>query len=109
MKDFYDVWMYSNHLDFKADMLLKAIGATSKNRRTPVPAEEIEALTTRFAEHHRIQWNAFVKKIGEGELVDAFGRIVEEIRASAMPPLSSLSRGEKLVQQWKAGSGWITE
>jgi hypothetical protein len=28
MKDFYDVWIYSNHLDFNTDMLLKAIDAT---------------------------------------------------------------------------------
>ena len=45
MKDFYDVWIYSNHLDFNTDTLLKAIDATFKNRRTPVPAEEFEALT----------------------------------------------------------------
>src|SRR5690606_31962015 len=44
MKDFYDVWMCSQHLDFEADALLNAIGATFKNRETPVSAEEFEAL-----------------------------------------------------------------
>jgi hypothetical protein len=39
MKDFYDVWICSKHLDFNTDTLLKAIDATFKNRETPVPAE----------------------------------------------------------------------
>ncbi len=49
MKDFYDVWIYSNHLDFNTDTLLKAKDATFKNRETPVPAGEFEALSRSFA------------------------------------------------------------
>jgi predicted nucleotidyltransferase component of viral defense system len=109
MKDFYDVWMCSNHLDFEADTLLSAISATFKNRKTPVPADEFEALTATFVEQHRVQWNAFMKKIGENQLIDAFGNIVEEIRAFAMPALSSLARGEMVAQRWRAGKGWIPE
>ena len=107
MKDFYDVWICSNHLDFDADTLLKAIEATFKNRETPVPAEDVEALTTAFAEGHRVQWNAFVRKIGEIELIDAFGRIVNDVKVFAMPALGSLASGERLTKQWKAGLGWV--
>jgi len=106
MKDFYDVWVCSKHLDFDADTLLKAIDATFKNRETPVPADEVEALTTAFAEEHRVQWNAFVRKIGENELVDAFGRVVDDVKTFAKPALRSLAGGEKLTKQWKAGQGW---
>lgn len=105
MKDFYDVWMCSTHLDFNTSTLLGAIEATFRNRETPVPAEEFEALTRAFAEKHRVQWNAFVKKIGEGNLVDALGNVVDEIKAFAMPALSSLSRGEKLSKDWKNRQG----
>ncbi len=107
MKDFYDVWICSTHLDFNADALLKAIDATFKNRKTPVPADDVEALTTAFAERHRVQWNAFVRKIGENELIDAFGRIVDDVRVFAMPVLRSLASGERLAQQWIAGRGWV--
>jgi len=100
MKDFYDVWICSNHLDFNADTLLK-------NRETPVPAGEFEALTINFVRGHRIQWNAFVKNIGEGELTDEFGKVVEDLKIFALPVLRSLARGEKLTKQWKAGSGWV--
>ena len=106
MKDFYDVWIYSNHLDFNTDTLLKAIDATFKNRETPVPAKEFEALSRRFAEQHRVQWNAFVKKIGEHDLTDAFVKVVEKIETFASPLLRSLTHGETLSQQWKAGIGW---
>jgi predicted nucleotidyltransferase component of viral defense system len=107
MKDFYDVWMCSKHLNFETGMLLKAISATFKNRETAVPAEEIEAFTASFTDQHRVQWNAFVKKIGEGALVDAFGNVVEEIKAFAMPAFSSLARSEALTRKWRAGEGWV--
>jgi hypothetical protein len=83
------------------------IGATFKNRGTPIPAEGFEALTANFADQHRAQWNAFVRKMGEDELTDAFGKVVTEIRIFALPLLRSLARSERLVQQWKAGNGWV--
>jgi hypothetical protein len=63
MKDFYDAWICSKHLDFNAGTLLKAISATFKNRETPVPAQEFEALTITFAGAHRVQWNAFAMSL----------------------------------------------
>lgn len=107
MKDFYDVWICSNHLDFQANELLNAIDATFKNRETPVPADEVEALTAPFVEGHQVQWNAFVKKIGETELIDEFGKIVNDVKVFAMPALHALAGGERLTKQWKAGRGWV--
>jgi predicted nucleotidyltransferase component of viral defense system len=108
MKDFYDVWIYSNHLDFNTDTLLKAIDATFKNRETPVPPGEFEALSRSFAEEHRVQWNAFVKKIGEHQLTDAFAKVVEKLETFVTPLLRSLAHGEKPMPQWKAGNGWAS-
>ncbi len=107
MKDFYDVWVCSNHLDFSADALLKAIDATFKNRDTPVPADEVEALTTAFVQTHRVQWNPFVRRIGETELIDTFGRVVDDLKNFAMPALHSLASGGTLSKHWKAGRGSV--
>jgi predicted nucleotidyltransferase component of viral defense system len=107
MKDFYDVWICSKHLEFNTDTLLKAISATFKNRETPVPAEEFDAISEKFAEEHRAQWNAFVKKIGEGELIDTLGKIVADLRNFAMPLLRSVARGEKFAEKWSTKKGWI--
>lgn len=106
MKDFYDVWICSKYLDFNTDTLFAAIEATFNNRETSPPAEEFEALTTNFVERHRVQWNAFVKKLGEHELIDAFGKVVEDLKTFAMPVFRSLAHDEKPTQRWKAGTGW---
>ena len=106
MKDFYDLWICSKHLDFNADTLLKAIDATFRNRDTPVPGEEFEALTANFAAGHRVQWNAFARKMGENDLSDAFDKIIEDLKLFVIPALRSLARGETLAQHWKAGGGW---
>jgi Nucleotidyl transferase AbiEii toxin, Type IV TA system len=63
MKDFYDVWTYSNHLDFNAETLLKAIDAALKNRATPMPADEFESFSRDFVEEHRVQWNAWMERL----------------------------------------------
>jgi predicted nucleotidyltransferase component of viral defense system len=107
MKDFYDVWICSNHLDFDGDTLRKALEATFQNRETPVPAEEFEALTTDFVESHQVQWNAFVKKIGADDLTDSFGKVIGGLRTFAMPVFRSLGRREKFTLQWMAGKGWV--
>ena len=109
MKDFYDVWICSKHLDFNDGTLFKAVDATFKNRKTTIPIGEVRAFTTAFAERHRVQWNAFAKKVGEDDLVDAFERIAEDIRIFAMPVFVWLARGHSTAQNWKAGRGWVAE
>lgn len=50
--------------------------------------------------------NAFVRKIGEGDLIDAFSKVVADLKVFALPALRAVAREEKLTQQWKAGTGW---
>jgi hypothetical protein len=106
MKDFYDIWICSKHLDFDGDTLRDAVVATFRNRETSVPAEEPEALTVDFVAEHRVQWNAFVKKIGEDALIDAFGGVVADLKNFVMPVVRSMWRDEKLAAHWRAGKGW---
>jgi hypothetical protein len=108
MKDFYHVWICSNHLNFNTDTLLKAVDATFKNRETPVSAEEFEALMTNVVGAHPVHWNAFVKKMGDDQLIDAVGKVLQDLKIFAMPVFRSLARDEKLTQQWKAGKGWVS-
>jgi predicted nucleotidyltransferase component of viral defense system len=106
MKDFYDIWACSKHLEFDANTLLKAIEATFRNRETPIPAEEIEALTSEFAERHGAQWNAFVRKMGQREHEDAFVKVVNDLRIFVTPLLHSLTGDEHSVRVWKPDYGW---
>jgi hypothetical protein len=47
-----------------------------------------------------------VKKAGEPELVDAFGRVIADLKIFAMPVFRSLTSGKKLTQRWRTGTGW---
>jgi len=106
MKDFYDVWMCSQHLDFASDVLRGAISATFNNRETSVLAADFEALTANFVAQHQVQWNAFGKKIGEDTLVDQLAVIVQDIKNFAMPVFRSPARREKFAQRWTPGNEW---
>ncbi|MEJ0084506.1 MAG: hypothetical protein WDO72_02380 [Pseudomonadota bacterium] len=46
-----------------------------------------------------------LRQIGEGDLIDAFGSVVDDVKIFAMPALGSLASGERLKMQWKAGRG----
>jgi predicted nucleotidyltransferase component of viral defense system len=109
MKDFYDVWICSKHLEFAEGTVLKAIDATFRNRDTLIPAEEIEAFTAAFVAAHAVQWNAFATKLGEKDLVDAFGKVVEDLKTFAVPMFRTLARGESSMQRWRSGQGWIAD
>jgi hypothetical protein len=55
----------------------------------------------------RVQWNAFVRKMGAEPLADTLGTVIEDLKTFALPVLGALARGEKLPQRWKAGTGWV--
>ncbi|MEA3182340.1 MAG: hypothetical protein QOI59_5863 [Gammaproteobacteria bacterium] len=109
MKDFYDVWVCASHLDFEREKLLKAVEATFKNRETVIPTDDFEVLTEGFVEQHLMQWNAFVKKIEEGTLVNRFDEAVEDLRNFAIPMFRCIALTEKIGKQWRAGKGWLAE
>ena len=107
MKDFYDVWICSRHLDFNDGALHKAVAATFRNRETTIPVGDCEAFTVAFAVGHAVQWNAFVKKIGESHLVDTFGMVIDDIKTFAAPLFSTLASEEGFAHRWQAGQGWV--
>src|SRR5437667_10093654 len=50
IKDFYDVWLLSQTIEFDGAVLAKAIAVTFKQRSTPLPTEPPIALTEHFGE-----------------------------------------------------------
>jgi predicted nucleotidyltransferase component of viral defense system len=61
-KDYYDVWLISEHFDFDNQLLQKAISKTFENRATPIPIGRPISLTMEFAVKYRENWRAFVQK-----------------------------------------------
>lgn len=85
MKDFYDIWVLSRHFEFKDDRLPRAIEATFARRKTGIPSELPDALTTAFAKDLAKvqQWNAFVADVAfqPGTLAD----VIKDLAAFLMP------------------------
>jgi predicted nucleotidyltransferase component of viral defense system len=85
VKDLYDIWVLAKTYEFKGDGLARAIAATFARRKTEIPAELPDALTTAFAEDlaKNQQWNSFVADVAfqPGSLAD----IVHDLAAFLMP------------------------
>jgi predicted nucleotidyltransferase component of viral defense system len=85
MKDLYDIWVLSRTHEFKGDNLARAIAATFARRKTEIPSEPPDALTSSFAEDlAKIQqWNSFVDDVAlqPGSLAE----VVRNLTAFLMP------------------------
>jgi predicted nucleotidyltransferase component of viral defense system len=85
LKDFYDIWILAQTYAFKDDRLAQAIAATFARRKTEIPTERPDGLTSAFASDptKQQQWAAFVEEVAvhPGPLVD----VVEALAAFLLP------------------------
>ena len=88
MKDFYDIWLLSRTNSFEDDRLSRAIAATFERRRTDIPIDIPDALTSAFAKDpaKQQQWAAFVR--GLEEEAPPLADIVAELAEFLMPHAS---------------------
>ncbi len=86
MKDFYDIWVILNQLEYDKNILTQAIIATFKRRGTIFPKDKINALTPYFYDdkNKNIQWKAFMRKgaviYNELTLSDVCENIKEQLK-----------------------------
>jgi predicted nucleotidyltransferase component of viral defense system len=85
LKDFYDIWILAQSYGFKDDRLAQAIAATFARRKTEIPTERPDGLTSTFASDptKQQQWNGFVEEVAvnPGPLVD----VVEALASFLLP------------------------
>jgi hypothetical protein len=108
MKDFYDIWTCSRYLEFDGATLAKSIAATFERRATPLPTQPPTAFTAVYfaAEAHQRQWDAFVRRIRDGELAGRFADVVAAIADFVMAPTLAVARGAKFRRRWQPGGPW---
>jgi hypothetical protein len=46
------------------------------------------------------------ERMGESELADMLGSVVQDLTNFAMPVFRAIAHGEKLPRYWRAGQGW---
>jgi hypothetical protein len=85
MKDFYDVWRLSSLVEFKDDKLPRAIASTFARRKTEVPSEPPDALTSAFADDPLKvqQWDSF--KADLDYQPGALAGVIKDLAAFLMP------------------------
>lgn len=100
MKDFYDIWRLAAHFEFDGKILQNAIQRTFDNRATELPSETHVIFSDEFAADKKAQWNSFLKKLRNENMVDIV-QIVELMRKFLPPVLQASHQGIVFKQKWK--------
>lgn len=102
MKDYFDLWFFTESFDFDGATLTEAIRVTFERRRTPLPAAVPVGLADAFGQHPEklMQWRAFERK---GKLKSGSRElpvVVTRLRDFLMPLVNALGPGQSFAGQW---------
>jgi predicted nucleotidyltransferase component of viral defense system len=108
MKDFCDLYVLAGDFPFDGAVLVKAIKATFRRRRTQLPASAPLALTDDFAADgtKASQWGAFVRKSGLGKSMPGLPEAISRLREHLLPPLEAAAGRGPVPERWLPGGPW---
>lgn len=110
VKDYYDIWMLSDTVEFSGAELRDAIQATFDRRDTDIPRSRPNVLGDEYAgqETTRAQWAAFAKKMRASglEIPLDFSVVVERVGNFLMPVAEAAAAGAPFPATWSPSSGW---
>ncbi|MDA3934282.1 MAG: nucleotidyl transferase AbiEii/AbiGii toxin family protein [Gammaproteobacteria bacterium] len=106
MKDYFDLWILSQHTEFDGDTLRRAILATFDRRKTTLTMEAPFGLTDNFARdpQKQTQWQAFLRKNKLEAL--PLADVVTSLRTFLLPVLTAAHNDTTHQQRWPAGGPW---
>jgi hypothetical protein len=92
MKDFYDIWILTKSFSFAPDRLARAIAATFARRRTAIPTEIPDALTSAFADDplKQRQWATFIADLGNAP--EQLQLVISDLAAFLMNAAAAAAR-----------------
>ncbi len=108
MKDYADLWFFTETFAFDGALLLAALEATFAQQRTALPTGEPIGLTNSFGEHPAklAQWRAFVRKNKLKSYDLALPEAVARLYEFLMPLMSALQTNTSFNGQWLPKTGW---
>ena len=90
-KDYYDIWLISEHFEFVDTTLQAAINTTFENRATLVPTSRPISLRAEFASKHDNSWKAFLKRSNlENDEINDLPILVEKLWTFLQYPIKAL-------------------
>jgi hypothetical protein len=105
LKDYFDLWVLSQHAEFEGSLLCQALAATFERRKTAIETEPI-GLSDEFANDDRkaSQWTAFIKKNKLN--APALPEAVQQLNAFLAPLLLNIASGQNFTAYWPHGGPW---
>lgn len=110
MKDFYDLWKLSQDFDFDGALLIDAIKATFKRRRTGLPSSIPLALTDEFSRDPQKakQWEAFIKKSALDQDRASLHAVAVDLAKFLTAPLEAAYLSQDFALVWTKGGPWLS-
>lgn len=107
MRDFFDIHALAERGSFDGALLVQALRATFKGRRTPIPSDIPLALTEPFAtsSEKRLQWAAFRRKSCL-LVAPEFTEVVTALSRFLVPVLDCARQQDGLRANWSPGGPW---
>lgn len=107
MKDYFDIWLLSQEVEFDGLILQKAIETTFRHRKTEIPNDLPSGLSDEFARASQRQWAAFLRRpnLSLGEF-NELNKVVEVLQELLQPILVASNENRKFKKKWKTNMGW---
>lgn len=108
MKDYCDLMILSQKLEFEGDILKDAVRATFRRRATPLPEGDPEGLSAAFTEEtvNTKRWTAFITKGMLPEGKPDLAHVIQEIKRFALPVLDAAREDATFSKRWPPGGPW---
>jgi len=110
LKDYFDIWLFSKHREFRLDDLVLAFRATFSRRKTDIPLVAPAGLTSRFVNisGKKEQWNSFCRKSLFILPYPELQEVIDRIAAFVELPLSGTVTGADQRWVWDPANGaWL--
>jgi hypothetical protein len=107
-KDYYDIYLLADSIEFESQALIDAIKATFGNRPAKLPDEIPYALRDEFAVANQGKWESFLYKSKlQNDTLKDLRVVVNRIRQFLEYPLRELQSGAQAQgKRWSGDIGW---
>ena len=107
MKDYFDLWLLSRLYEFDGAVLLRAIMATFRQRKTTLEFQPV-GLSDEFASDSakNTQWKAFLRRSRFDSAPETLIEVTSEVRKFVGPVLAAAVASDDFATHWKPGLGW---
>jgi len=111
MKDFFDIYILSEKVEFEGLLIQEAIEQTFIRRQTDIPDGLPIALTEDFYNDpvKQAQWLGFLKGYELNRMLEDqdFENVVNAIKEFIKPIFESINSGNKITTKWIPQKGWL--